>query len=81
MESGKSKGAAEQHANQQQAAVEAGLERQKQQLDAAAKERDVNAKMAISAQDNATAIKIAEMEIESGERIAVKDGKGLNKNP
>ena len=73
--------AAEQHANQQQAAVEAGLERQKQQLDAAAKERDVNAKMAISAQDNATAIKIAEMEIESGERIAVKDGKGLNKNP
>lgn len=65
----------------QQAAVQAGLQREKQQQDAEAKARDAEVKLRTNMQDNLTAVHIAEMEIESGEKIAVKDGKGLNPNP
>ncbi len=38
-------------------------------------------KLQVTNADNSTALQIAEMEIESGEKVALTDGKGVGKKP
>ena len=42
---------------------------------------DLEARLRINAEDNATAATIAAAEINSGERVAVSSGKGSGPNP
>ena len=45
------------------------------------KEEDLAARERMNASDNMTAKELAEMEIESGEKVAVSTGTGIDQNP
>lgn len=57
------------------------LERMRQAAEDARQRAELAAREAMNASDNATALALAEMEIESGERVAVSTGTGINPNP
>lgn len=72
----------------QDAAVRAGQEKQKLDLQAAGQAQDMtveqmreHVKWLINTQDNESALKIALLELAEGRRTNLKDGKGLNPNP
>lgn len=69
---------------QRDAATQRANEMQQQannQAQALMKEREIASKEAMNAQDNETALTIAAAEIESGEKVAVENGKGVDNNP
>ena len=45
------------------------------------KDEDLAARERMNASDNMTAKELAEMEIESGEKVAVSTGTGIDQNP
>jgi hypothetical protein len=61
--------------------IEQQLEQMKQDREDARKSAELNARMTMNAQDNQTAMQLAQAEIMSGERIAVSTGTGINPNP
>lgn len=75
----KQRSQAERDAAKQQA--DAMQQQMNNQAQALMKERETAAKEAMNAQDNETALTIAAAEIESGEKVAVENGKGTDKNP
>jgi hypothetical protein len=54
---------------------------QQQQAEDARKQAELQARLAMNAEDNATAMQLAAAEIASGERVAVSTGTGINPNP
>jgi hypothetical protein len=61
--------------------IEQQLEQLRQDREDARKSAELNARMTMNAQDNQTAMQLAQAEIMSGERIAVSTGTGINPNP
>lgn len=61
--------------------IEQQLEQMKQDREDARKSAEINARLTMNAQDNQTAMQLAQAEIMSGERIAVSTGTGINPNP
>jgi hypothetical protein len=61
--------------------IEQQLEQLRQDREDARKSAEINARMTMNAQDNQTAMQLAQAEIMSGERIAVSTGTGINPNP
>jgi hypothetical protein len=61
--------------------IEQQLEQLKQDREDARKSAELNARMTMNAQDNQTAMQLAQAELMSGERIAVSTGTGINPNP
>jgi len=57
------------------------IEQQRQQAEDARAAADLQARMTMNTQDNATAMQLAAAEIQSGERVAVSTGTGINPNP
>lgn len=57
------------------------LELQRQQAEDARKQAELQARLAMNADDNRTAMALAQAEIASGERVAVSTGTGINPNP
>ncbi len=57
------------------------LELQRQQAEDARKQAELAARMQMNADDNRTAMALAQAEIASGERVAVSTGTGINPNP
>ena len=72
---------AEIHLQAQKLQIEQQLEQMKQDREDARKSAELNARMTMNAQDNQTAMQLAQAEIMSGERIAVSTGTGINPNP
>lgn len=66
---------------QQKLQIEQQLEQLKQDREDARKSAEINARLTMNAQDNQTAMQLAQAEIMSGERIAVSTGTGINPNP
>ena len=66
---------------QQKLQIEQQLEQMKQDREDARTAAEVNARLTMNAQDNQTAMQLAQAEIMSGERIAVSTGTGINPNP
>jgi len=62
----------------QQRAVE---EQQRQQAETQRKLAELQARQAMNTQDNLTALELAKLEVETGERIAVSTGTGINPQP
>ena len=57
------------------------IEQQRQQAEDARKAAELQARIAMNAEDNSTAMQLAAAEIQSGERVAVSTGTGINPNP
>lgn len=57
------------------------IEQQRQQAEDARTAAELQARMSMNSQDNQTAMALAQAEIQSGERIAVSTGTGINPNP
>ena len=72
---------AEMQLQAQKLQIEQQLEQMKQDREDARKSAELNARMTMNAQDNQTAMQLAQAEIMSGERIAVSTGTGINPNP
>ena len=62
----------------QQRAVE---EQQRQEAETQRKLAELQARQAMNTQDNLTALELAKLEVETGERIAVSTGTGINPQP
>ena len=62
----------------QEIQAEMQREQMRQQAEDQRKAADLDARMAQNTQDNMTALQIAQMEAQSGERIAVSSGTGIN---
>lgn len=57
------------------------IEQLRQQSEDARKQAELQARLAMNADDNRTAMELAAAEIASGERVAVSTGTGINPNP
>ena len=60
---------------------ELSIEQLRQQSEDARKQAELQARLAMNADDNRTAMELAAAEIASGERVAVSTGTGINPNP
>jgi chaperonin GroES len=65
----------------QMEAAKLAADREKQDREDARKAAELQAKVAMNTQDNATAMQLAAAEIATGERVAVETGTGINPNP
>ena len=72
---------AEQQLSMAELQARVAIEQQRQQAEDRRQQADLDARMAMNTQDNATAMQLAAAEIESGERVAVSTGTGINPNP
>lgn len=72
---------AEMQLQAQKLQIEQQLGQMKQDREDARTSAELNARMTMNAQDNQTAMQLAQAEIMSGERIAVSTGTGINPNP